>query len=77
MKTVEQFWQEYKRAVITDAADLAQIIESKRAFFAGFESMIQAMDQDDEQLSTPDGLAAYMMKLEQEINLFASQQVYH
>jgi hypothetical protein len=71
-KTIEQGWDDYRRAVIPREAGVVQIQEMRRAFYAGAESlMVQIINGLSPGPESTPGDVDYLSALNVELHNFA------
>lgn len=70
MKTIQDMWTQFAKAVINSNAPPVQLTEMRMAFFAGFQSCLTACDEiaaiDDEEICVNE-----IKKLHQQCQKFA------
>jgi hypothetical protein len=72
MKTIADIWASYRDQVLPHDAPQAQLVECKRAFYAGAAAIMTALwDAADEELSDEQG-ASYLEDRMQELQEFGA-----
>lgn len=57
LRTINEAWQSYRRDVVTEKAGVTQLVETRRAFYAGFWAALTAMTHGTRDLSDEAGMA--------------------
>lgn len=71
MNTIKEKWEDYQRKVVPKAASENQVIETRRAFYAGAFVMFSLVALTSEQAINEDVGAAFLEGLRQECLAFS------
>lgn len=74
IENLELLWMDYRRKVIPAGASNAQILETKRGFYAGASSLFKILNEIGDDSVTEDEGAAVLSGINDELIKFSEEQ---